>query len=271
MPNITIYEQDLTDVSALSIVNNAAYIPGYSNIGPINEPTLVTTVSQFKNLFGDTPYIFKESQNWPSGYGDGDFAYAGTYEKSYIYAIEILNKGLPIYFERLMKHSEIASWTTKVELSAANANETEKFIIKAKNPGKSYENMSVTITKRGNEYRLDIFMGTKQIERIDFSLEIASDKYYGKLTSNYIEFPESVYTHELANVLTKVNFALDSPPATDEFTVLGMYDLMTGYGTTDNIFDKLVDRDMYRLQFITTGSYPVYGLEQPIVGGKNFQ
>ena len=97
MANIKISEQDLTSAGSTNTTENYAYIPGYAIMGPINEPTVCETLSDFQRIFGSVPYRFKNQQS----YQTITFAQANDYEKSYIYASELLRAGLPIVFERV--------------------------------------------------------------------------------------------------------------------------------------------------------------------------
>ena len=97
MANIKISEQDLTSAGSTNTTENYAYVPGYAIMGPINEPTVCETLSDFQRIFGSVPYRFKNQQS----YQTITFAQANDYEKSYIYASELLRAGLPIVFERV--------------------------------------------------------------------------------------------------------------------------------------------------------------------------
>lgn len=59
MPSIVIRERDLTSAGNLEVTTNAVYIPGYSNIGPTNIPTLCETLADFQAIFGSEPYMFR--------------------------------------------------------------------------------------------------------------------------------------------------------------------------------------------------------------------
>lgn len=114
MPNISILEQDLTTAADSSVSDNAVYVPGYSIMGPANEPTLCTTLAEFKKTFGAVPYVFKKAQNIQGK----KFTTAGDYEKSYIYAAELVKAGLPVLFERIVTSDTKASRTISLGISA---------------------------------------------------------------------------------------------------------------------------------------------------------
>ena len=110
MPNISILEQDLTMDKDSSTTANVVYVPGYSIMGPANEPVLCSSLAEFKKIFGPVPYTFKK----PQSVAGRKFTTAGDYEKSYIYAAELVNSGLPILFERITTNDRKASYTFNV-------------------------------------------------------------------------------------------------------------------------------------------------------------
>ena len=129
MPKITIRERDLTSAGNLEATTNAVYIPGYSVMGPTNQPTLCETLEDFQRIFGSTPYKFRSIQPWPKANDDntcvtlsdgtkagfdnvawkntmGNFYEKGELEKSYIMAAELLRLGLPVLYERVFDKGE---------------------------------------------------------------------------------------------------------------------------------------------------------------------
>lgn len=97
MAKTTILEQDLTSASTTQLNNNVVYIPGYAVMGPINQPTLCNSLAEFQNMFGKLPYKFKTTQSL----NGTTYAKKDDYEKSYWYAADLLNLGLPVLFERV--------------------------------------------------------------------------------------------------------------------------------------------------------------------------
>lgn len=119
MPNtkIIIQERDETSPRGSGVSSDIAYVPGLAidkyKIGedaktkqPIyqntvkNKPVLCYTVADFEAAFGPTPYVYTQD----------DILGAGTYEttcekngfdRSYIYAKELLQAGLPLYYENI--------------------------------------------------------------------------------------------------------------------------------------------------------------------------
>ena len=141
MAKITILEQDLTTAGSSNVTDNVVYVPGYATMGPINEPTLCSTLSQFQKLFGSVPYKFKSDENNSVdlvSYKEGD------YERSYWYAAELLKNGLTVLFERIgdskiLKYAENTLYLNKVQVSGATTEET-------------VTNLKIDVTKEGDKY-----------------------------------------------------------------------------------------------------------------------
>lgn len=101
MAKITIKEVDNSSASVVTGTENIVYVPGYSIKGPVNTPTLCESVSDFKRIFGNVPYVYKHNQYLDGTTASQIVANQGDYDKSYLYAIELLNQGLPVLFERV--------------------------------------------------------------------------------------------------------------------------------------------------------------------------
>ena len=114
MAKITINEIDNSSASAVTTSNNIVYVPGYSIKGPVNTPTLCNSVSEFREIFGNTAYQYKEDQKFSDDEGADVVAKAYEYDKSYFYALELLKQGLPILFERIVDDSNIDTASLKL-------------------------------------------------------------------------------------------------------------------------------------------------------------
>ena len=109
MPRITINEKDLTASSALTIDANVVYVPGIASFvddTEHKESTIqyFTSLDSFQSKFGKEPYKFKSQQEYDFD-NDGTasvVAKAGEYERSYIYATELLRNGINILFEQVV-------------------------------------------------------------------------------------------------------------------------------------------------------------------------
>lgn len=128
MANILIKETDLTTAGSSSVTDNVVYVPGYAIMGPTNEPTLCSTLSEFQKIFGNAPYKFKSSQSIGIQGSQETYAQQGEYEKSYLYAAEILKAGLPVLFERVTTSDVHAESTIYLIKKKFSYNETQQTV-----------------------------------------------------------------------------------------------------------------------------------------------
>ena len=268
MPKITIFEKDVTTPTRDDISSNIVYVPGYAIAGPVNTPTLCTTVEEFKAIFGSEPYTFKSLQTYPmfskesgksgftsSAITDKTCALPASYERSYVYASDILNSGLPVLFERVMSTESIADYTATAKF---NFSGDDYFVIKAKVPGTLYTKIKYNITDNNSVYTLKLDASDiKEIELMDeelvFSFDPNNSNYYQTIKSELVDF------EIIGNVGTSITIAtqdgsLKIEKTTDEFTVENFYKDLN----SDNLFSKLSDRNEYQVKFVTSGSYPVF-------------
>lgn len=117
MPSIIIREVETSRVPSAETTTNAVFIPGYATKGPRNIPVYCETVADFEKIFGEKPYEFESDQIYPEYIVNSDytvkfstaakpnenFANEGDKEKSYIYAKELLNQGIPVWYVRVFK------------------------------------------------------------------------------------------------------------------------------------------------------------------------
>lgn len=119
MAKITIKEVDNSSAAVATGTENIVYVPGYATRGVTNTPTLVTSVAEFTKLFGTAPYVYKNDQYFDGTTASALVAKKGDYDKSYLYALELLKQGMPVLFERISdgtgsKASTTINFVTKV-------------------------------------------------------------------------------------------------------------------------------------------------------------
>lgn len=285
MASIKILEKDLTNPGSSAANTNVVYIPGYAITGPINEPILCETVDQFKRVFGDKPYLFETQQHLPKNEGENKNGFSADYyqtdvyaqkddpEKSYLYALELLNSGLPILFERLFKLPEDNEKSVYATATIPMAVPDDSVKLYAKYPGKYGNNITFTVgtadvTKIAKDtlYTLDLSIkGAYGVldssEHIEFTLNPENANYIGRIVSDIVDVEAALkavntisavnFTQETGEGKLSENLALES--ADTEFTVI------MHYSNLEKAFNKLTDKNMYDIKFITSGSYPVLG------------
>ena len=263
MPKITILEKDLTTAGASELLSNIVYVPGYAITGPENTPTLCRTLDEFKETFGSVPYKFKSNQYINTG--SDIYAYADDYEKSYTYALELVNRGLPILFERYVKNIDYVASATLTSTSDTK----NGLVIKAIYSGIEGASYGYKVTgATDNQYS---FIFTKNgitinpTKPVIISLDDTKSNYFKRVSTDYIIFTSiGTLTKETKLDITTNTGKLEMPSdLTDEFTVSDFYTKMKGGSDSnivvESIFDKLADnKDLYNIKIITSGSYPTF-------------
>lgn len=98
---IKILEKDNTSPAGRGIDStDIAFVPGFSTLpnAPKNVPTLVTSTLEFESIFGKQPRILTTKD--VAGYSQYGFK-SGDFDRSYVYAKELLFQGLPILYANL--------------------------------------------------------------------------------------------------------------------------------------------------------------------------
>lgn len=103
---IVIQEQDNTKPGGAGIApSDIVFIPGFSvkTDAPQNIPTLCSDVYEFEKAFGTTPRVLTSRD--VEGYDKYGFI-AGQFDKSYIYAKELLYLGMPVVYSNIVSEGD---------------------------------------------------------------------------------------------------------------------------------------------------------------------
>ena len=184
------------------------YVPGFAVKGP-TEPTFVTK-SLFTSLFGDLPYLFKNSYNG----AEGNSILAGSPDRSWLYAKGLVDAGLTVLFHRQypdnIDYAEPTSYTNSDgETGSLFTGSTNAFAIgtgaktgplapqagktisvRAKYKGRYYAGMTVSITREdGGLMKVKVTDGSsKLLEEKLISLKSSSENYIEGVEFANIEF-----------------------------------------------------------------------------------
>lgn len=96
---IIVQEVNTTTPLGSGASSDVVYVPGFAinEAASRNVPQLCASVAEFEEFFGKVPYQFTTDQ-----VKDGKIiARKGDYDRSYIYAKELLNAGLPVLYENI--------------------------------------------------------------------------------------------------------------------------------------------------------------------------
>jgi len=114
MPSIKIREVDTTSAGTVLMAQDVVFVPGFINKKYIGQPnikdayipTLCNTVADLEFYFGAIPAVFEENQPYLPGFSEnakstGNMYLANEMEPGYVYAKELLNAGIPVYYVRM--------------------------------------------------------------------------------------------------------------------------------------------------------------------------
>lgn len=144
MPKIVIKEVDNTSPGSLGETFEVVYIPGFVDtslkelydadgkyIGlPYHAPRVFTSINEFKSVCGSTPATFAADQMYTDLINDNTNGFSldaipfhntmfkkGTKDPSYLMAMELLNSGLAVLYERINDDSQL---TAKINFNASD-------------------------------------------------------------------------------------------------------------------------------------------------------
>ena len=251
MPNINIKERDLTSPGIELDSSRIVYVPGYSDRGLTGTPTLCTTLAEFTEAFGNA-YVFTAQESYPAPYTELSVE-KGQSEPSYVYAYQLIDRGIPVLFERIAMTGTKAAWTI-----TSATEDTKPKLCEAVAEGTWYNNLKISTTKSSNDIIVIIYE-TKNSTDTEIERILVKGADFSTAYSKYVVFnPEATayYKSTGAQELTKTGPSTSASVVS--FTVSGMYTALA----TSTFFDKLADKNKYSIAYITTGAYPVIGYSE---------
>ena len=285
---INIFERDNTSPAGSGIDStDIAFVPGFSILpdAPANIPTLVTSTKEFETLFGKQPRVLthRDVSNYTS-YG----FMAGDYDRSYVYAKELLYQGMPVVYSNIvgkksydvMEVSGVYTQSTDIETKVEDKTikckilkpvvDPVSFEVKVPLNIKSSENNKPEVTT----YELipeatDCEVHDLMIELNTAQLENTKIKFVS-YDDNILEFVNTSDIAEELTVVVKFNVKFDATVVSN-FTVElnnrtdSLLDAF--YKATDEglVIDKqwevggdntIADKSIYSVKYITSGGYP---------------
>lgn len=137
---IVIREINETSPKGAGTSTDVAYVPGLMGKAAenptYNQPVLCTSVSEFERLFGVSPYEFTSMDIYgtdkpaedtsKSTYADKCGYTVGDYDLSYIYAKELLNAGMAVYYDAVeLSDEDKTELQRSIEQSVADGKEQD--------------------------------------------------------------------------------------------------------------------------------------------------
>lgn len=238
MSKTVISEVDKTLETATDVTENIVYVPGITLNEVEDAPTLFASVSAFTDKFGKQPYKFAVAQE-VSGI---KIIGANEYEKSYIYAIELLNAGVKVSFQNIICLKDYIKYTKVTGTSTIKDWGSGKYFTFSQANGVSESN-----------YR-DYVIKDNPKNLYEYAKEYSDTAVYYKvtnITSKPSVAPTEVYTLDDSGVLA------------------AFYIKLKGSSSVNSSYQVLLDKWTYNVKYITTGGYPTILKEQKTVTGDN--
>ena len=241
---INLYEQDDSTLGLNIASDDVVYIPGYSAKGPVNTPTKVSTLNQFKALFGETPAIFD-----------------GEKEKSWIYAAELLNAGMSVLYERLLPTGSSAA---KAQLNIGLLNgetvllDNSRITVKAKYEGLYGNSIQLKVEASGTAGKYNFYIkenATATPKVFTVSLDSSAEDYVvSVLNASGIVTATMVVGN--GDVVASINLVADYTSLAGGLNPTKAQILSWLADASNNPFVKLADELAYDCTIITSGGYP---------------
>lgn len=232
---ITIQEVNTTTPLGSGTSTDVVYVPGLVKadgdnfVSTKNKPVLCTDLSTFELHFGDSPYELTESDK--SGYSDFTDV---KYDLSYIYAKELINAGLSVYYEAIV--NEGAALDSETTLAAYTAAQ------------EAYNNALTDVTTK------------EKAHKTAYNNYAKDDKEDADKTAQLAQAlaQSDVDLHKAEDVLaTKLQLRDDAKAAYDA-AVASVSKLAYFYEVLPQRLENITDKGEYSIKYITSGGYPTY-------------
>lgn len=284
---IIVQEVDETRPLGSGASSDIVYVPGLGNdFVPAknrNVPILCSSVEEFEFYFGTTPYKFMK---------DGTYSNvsvkAKSYDKSYIYAKELLNAGLSVLYEAISDDTNLVSNVGNFASTSIVKQQNTRNVFQTTKKGEAtvtfgldgypaYGCMSLFLVNGTgslvelqsvscNNSKFDIVApaqaegDTTNFDRI-FKITWGVDPLKGDVTAQ--DIASVVFTAKLLvdgeglfamNLVEGDMSDMSKPVPTDD----GDHPLKYFYDHLLSRLDNLKDKNEYTVKYITTGAYPSF-------------
>ena len=158
---IIIQEVNETTPRGSGTSSDVAYVPGLAveEATSKNVPVLCSTISEFESYFGKEPYVMTDEDIRTQI----DHTYqVGDYDKSYLYAKELINAGMSVIYENITSTTEL-----------------KNIAIINNIPNASGKNL---VDNKDNTFTYRVTTRPAQSERYDFKFKLTGKPAYGAVT-----------------------------------------------------------------------------------------
>lgn len=273
---IIVQEVDETRPLGSGASSDIVYVPGLGNdfvsAENRNVPILCSSIEEFEFYFGTTPYKFMEDET----YSDVSVK-TGSYDKSYIYAKELLNAGLSVLYEAICDDTNaITNIGDFASADLAKSQNTRNIF-----RGDNQTGARVTFGLEGLPAYgcVSLFAAAGECKSIDINSVVSNNAKFvvtettldGANTGDktFMIKWENVTAEDLSAVTITVELNVDGVGLFAMNLVEGDFGKPVpvdgGKGPVEffysnllNRLDNLKDKNEYTVKYITTGGYPAF-------------
>lgn len=246
-----------------------------------NVPVLCSTLDEFEAYFGKYPYIMTDrdvTTSYRHNYNAGD------YDKSYVYAKELINAGMSVLYENVAAPAGVPTVTTVDYISGEHeinlrdrgnstfvyapvADNEEEYTFQFSLPASPASGGVRVQLQNPTDARLTMTLGditvTSQSDAFTVTDDVISWHYADETDFKYTTFTVRVnvaYNH--SGEKTEFEFALnvipnDASECNNEGCVCGSK-IEWLYENLSAALDAIQDKNEYSVKYITSGGYPTF-------------
>jgi len=284
---IVVQEVDETRPKGSGVSSDIVYVPGLAFDGceHRNKPILCTTVEEFESYFGTEPYKFLQDKTVYT-----HNVYKGAFDRSYIYAKELLNAGLSVLYENISPQADdlvnLVSFTTDSKELNRVSGSRNVFSTPQTPSSTTTAKFIFSLQQLSSARRTTLFLDCVKnntaaethpvVELVSDSVQVVgSDKVKAKVIIGLVDSNkrscsiswDSLSEYELAS--TQIEFSVNYTGSCD--IILNLVDgldipvsstasdrLDTFYSKILSCLNELEDKNEYTVKYITLGGYPSF-------------
>lgn len=285
---IVIKEDNQTSPRGAGASSDIAYVPGLAIADALykNRPMLCNSVAEFEQYFGKVPYEMTDVDVDNCTY---DHTYnVGDYDKSYIYAKELINNGLSVIYENICVEDGAPN-LAKMILKAApeglkdnrdnsftyqcvpNKEDPDTIVFSFNLKGQDTTSGSVTVLFDGDTNTFTSYTVTSSsvVEGLSINNVNHTITWSGipENTFNWMTFDVTVsakYTGTETNKTSTFSISVVDTALVGEDVVAGSK-IQYLYDNLNTRLNEIEDKNEFQVKYITSGGYPTF---IPVVDSK---
>lgn len=233
---ITIQEVNTTTPLGSGTSTDVVYVPGLviadgdGFVSTKNKPVLCTDLATFEHHFGKEPYELTDADKTDE-YEDFEDV---KYDLSYIYAKELINAGLSVYYEAIVNEGVVADNATTLEAYTAAQAAYEAAELAVDNAKAAHEDAYNEYASYDGDDEETISALAVTLANTDIDLHEKEDLLATKETE--LNAAEQEYNEAVASVSKLAYF----------------------YEVLPQRLKNIEDKGEYSIKYITSGGYPTY-------------